>query len=153
MKKCHILESGRGQDRGSRAGGEAQNGPRRLPRGVLTPWRGASAAPKREVSVGVSKPPKSEARHFRAAKNAHFRSAENAQNCRARPKSRDRDLGKRPKNCRAKCRVYSRRTGQARHSSIECQVLRSRGGLSTPARRSIRAPQDSREGSRIGATC
>lgn len=47
-------------------------------------------------------------------------------------KSRICDLGKRSEKIPRKCRVYSRRTGQARHFGIDCQALRLRGGLSTP---------------------
>lgn len=47
-------------------------------------------------------------------------------------KSRNCDLGKCNEKSSEKCRVYSRRTGQARHFGIDCQALRLRGGLSTP---------------------
>lgn len=47
-------------------------------------------------------------------------------------KSKICDLGKRNEKSSEKCRVYSRRTGQARHFGIDCQALRLRGGLSTP---------------------
>lgn len=55
MKKCHILGSGGGQDRGPRAYETPQNGPWERSRGTQDPLRGASAALKREVKQVVAK--------------------------------------------------------------------------------------------------